>query len=167
MDLQEKIRKLLEDEIPSEGISELEWTTTAAEAVGSVLTGLPELESGSYNKTLPASAAPGPVPTLDVFVVPNPYVFGDNARSFGSGDPTVEFRNLPETATIRIYTVSGDLIRTLEHKPDSRGNVYGSEVWDQKTDSGLLAAPGLYIYHVQPNTPGVNGSLTGKLMIIR
>lgn len=139
------------------------WTS----ANGTTVSGLPELESGSYNKTLPASAAPGPVPTLDVFVVPNPYVFNDAARSFGAGNPTIEFRNLPETATIRIYTVSGDLIRTLEHKPDARGNVFGSEVWDQKTDSGLLAAPGLYVYHVESRTEGVSGGVSGKLMIIR
>lgn len=139
------------------------WTS----ANGSVVNGLPALESGSYNKTLPASAAPGPVPTLDVFVVPNPYVFGDLARSFGTGNPTIEFRNLPEIATIRIYTVAGDLIRTLDHKPDARGNVYGSEVWDQRTESGLIAAPGLYFYHVESKTPGVPGGLTGKLMIIR
>jgi hypothetical protein len=139
------------------------WTS----ANGTVVTGMPELESGSVNKTLPASAAPGPVPTLDVFATPNPYVYGNMARSFGAGDPTIEFRNLPVSATIRIYTISGDLIRTLQHKPDARGNVFGSEVWDQKTDSGLLAAPGLYVYRVTSLTAGVSGGMTGKLMIIR
>jgi hypothetical protein len=58
-------------------------------------------------------------------------------------------------------------VRTLEHAPDVRGNVFGSETWDQKTDSGLLVAPGLYIYHVQPDVPGVSGTFTGKIMIIR
>jgi hypothetical protein len=129
---------------------------------------LPELASGSVNKTLPASAAPGPVPTMDVFVAPNPYVYGDESRSFGRANPFgVEFRNLPESCTIRIYTLVGDLVRTLEHKPDARGNVYGSEPWDQKSDSGLLVAPGLYVYHVQSTTPGLDSKLTGKLMIIR
>ena len=142
-------------------------TRTWTSANGTVVTGLPELESGSYNKTPAASAAPGPVNSMDVFAAPNPYVYGDLARSFGAGNPSIEFRNLPKACTIRIYTLSGDLVRTLEHKPDERGNVYGSEVWDQKTDSGLLTAPGLYIFHVQSNTAGVEGSLTGKLMIIR
>ncbi len=86
----------------------------------------------------------------------------------GAANPyAIEFRNLPEKATIRIYTLAGDLVRTIEHAPDARGNVYGSESWDQKTDSGLLVAPGLYVYHVQPNVAEVSGTFTGKLMIIR
>jgi hypothetical protein len=140
------------------------WTS----ANGTLVTGIPELASGSVNKTLPASAASGPVPTFDIFVVPNPYVYGDADRSFGRANPFgLEFRNLPESCTIRIYTIVGDLVRTLEHKPDSRGNVYGSEAWDQKSDSGLLVAPGLYVFNVQSTTTGVPGKYTGKLMIIR
>ena len=140
------------------------WTS----ANGTVVNGLPEMASGSANKTLPASASPGPVSTMDVFVAPNPYVFGDPARSFGINDPYgVEFRNLPEICTIRIYTVMGDLVRKIEHSPDARGNVYGSEAWDQKSDSGLLVAPGLYVYNVKSNVPGLDRNVTGKLMIIR
>ncbi len=140
------------------------WTS----ANGTSVPDLPELASSDVNKSLPVTPAPGPVSTLNVFVAPNPYVFGDPARNFGSSNPyAVEFRNLPEKATIRIYTLAGDLVRTIEHAPDVRGNVYGSESWDQKTDSGLLVAPGLYIYHVQPDVPGVSGTFTGKLMIIR
>jgi hypothetical protein len=140
------------------------WTS----ANGTVVNGLPEMASGSANKTLPASASPGPVSSMDVFVAPNPYVYGDAARSFGINDPYgIEFRNLPELCTIRVYTIMGDLVRKIEHSPDSRGNVYGSEAWDQKSDSGLLVAPGLYVYNVKSNVPGLDRSVTGKLMIIR
>ena len=141
------------------------WTS----ANGSVVNGLPAMESGSANKTVPISPAPGPSESLSgIFVAPNPYVYGDPQRSFaGSGD-YVEFRNLPERCTIRIYTIGGDLIRTIEHQPDARGNLFGSERWDQlKTDSGLQVAPGLYVYNVESKTPGLDGSYTGKLMIIR
>ena len=140
------------------------WTS----ANGTTVPNLPELASSDVSRSLPVTPAPGPVNTLQVFVAPNPYVYGDPARTFGSTNPyAIEFRNLPEKATIRIYTLAGDLVRTLEHAPDARGNVYGSESWDQKTDSGLLVAPGLYIYHVQPNVSEVSGTFTGKLMIIR
>lgn len=140
------------------------WTS----ANGTVVTGMPMMANGSVNKTLPTSAAPGPVPSMDIFVAPNPYVYGDPDRSFGRANPFgLEFRNLPESCTIRIYTLVGDRVKTLEHKPDSRGNIYGSEAWDQKSDSGLLVAPGLYVYHVQSTTPGIDRTLTGKLMIIR
>jgi hypothetical protein len=141
------------------------WTS----ANGTVVTGLPEMESGSALKTPPVAPAPGPSQTLSgIFVAPNPYVFGDPGRSFvGSGD-YVEFRNLPERCTIRIYTIGGDLVRSIEHQPDARGNLFGSERWDQlKTDSGLQVAPGLYVYNVESKTSGLEGSFTGKLMIIR
>ncbi|HET6567236.1 MAG TPA: hypothetical protein VFG50_04665 [Rhodothermales bacterium] len=129
---------------------------------------LPTLESGSARHSAATSAVAGPVTSLDVYVVPNPYVFGDADRSFGSSAThRIEFRNLPERATIRIYTVSGDLIRTIEHGPDERGNLFGTAVWDQKSDSGLQVSPGLYIYHVESRTEGVSGGVTGKLMIIR
>ncbi|HTX99811.1 MAG TPA: hypothetical protein VMG09_07305 [Bacteroidota bacterium] len=135
---------------------------------GSQVSGLPELASSDVNRSLPVTPAPGPVSSLNVFAAPNPYVYGDPRRTFGSSNPyAIEFRNLPEKATIRIYTLSGDLVRTLQHAPDVAGNVYGSESWDQKTDSGLLVAPGLYIYHVQPDVAGISGTFTGKLMIIR
>ncbi|MBI2619828.1 MAG: hypothetical protein HYW57_07080 [Ignavibacteriales bacterium] len=140
------------------------WTS----ANGTTVTNLAELESGSYNRTEPTAAAPGPVTSFDVFVAPNPFVFGDLSRSFGVSDPyKIEFRNLPERCVIRIYTVVGDLIRTIRHGPDERGNLAGSRAWDQKSDSGLLVAPGLYVYHIESTTEGLAKSLTGKLMIIR
>lgn len=140
------------------------WTS----ANGTVVTDLGPLESGSHRRTGPTSALPGPVASFDVYAAPNPFVFGDVDRSFGLSDPyRIEFRNLPERATIRIYTISGDLIRTIDHGPDDRGNVFGSTSWDQKSDSGLLVAPGLYIYHVDSQTEEVAGRFTGRLMIIR
>ena len=100
--------------------------------------------------------------------MPNPFVYNDPARSFGVTDPyKLEFRNLPERCAIRIYSVMGDLVRTLEHQPDARGNVFGSEAWDQKSNSGLLVAPGLYLFNVQSQTAGLDGTFTGRLMIIR
>lgn len=144
------------------------WTS----ANGMVVSNLPELASGSYNRSLPASALPGPIPPndpsfFDIFVAPNPFVYNDPDRSFGLANLKIEFRNLPERCTIRIYTVMGDLLKTVEHQPDERGNVSGSEAWDQKSESGLVVAPGLYIYHIESKMPGIDRSLTGKLMIVR
>src|SRR5690606_40851709 len=102
------------------------------------------------------------------YVVPNPYVYNDVHRSFRiNGTIRMECRNLPERSTIRIYSSSGDVIRTTQHGPDARGNLSGTAVWDQKSDSGLLAAPGLYIYRVESEAEGISGGFTGKLMIIR
>ncbi|HRS90873.1 MAG TPA: hypothetical protein P5028_02350, partial [Candidatus Marinimicrobia bacterium] len=137
-----------------------------------IVDNLGELVSDDYNMTPLTGARPGPVNITagwDVFVAPNPYVEGDPERSFG--DPTpykIEFRNLPERATIKIFTVSGDLVKTIEHGPDTYGNLFGSVAWDQRTDSGLRVAPGLYIYAIESHTEGTKGKRTiGKLMIIR
>ena len=137
-----------------------------------IVDNLGELVSDDYNMTPLTGARPGPVDITagwDVFVAPNPYVEGDPERSFG--DPTpykIEFRNLPERATIKIFTVSGDLVKTIEHGPDTYGNLFGSVAWDQRTDSGLRVAPGLYIYAIESHAEGTKGKRTiGKLMIIR
>jgi len=145
-----------------------QWTS----ANGTVVSGLGEMVSADYNRTPLVGARPGPVPLddgWDVFVAPNPYVEGDPNRSFGEPTPRkIEFRNLPERATIKIFSISGDLIRTIEHGPDEIGNLFGSASWDQRSDSGLLVAPGLYIYVVESDTEGFRGSKTsGKLMLIR
>lgn len=145
------------------------WTS----ANGTVVENLPELVSSDKNRTPLTSARPGPVDIgalgWDVFVAPNPYIEGDANHSFGEPTPRkIEFRNLPEKATIKIFSISGDLVKTIEHAPDELGNLSGSAAWDQRSDSGLLVAPGLYVYVVKSNTEGTAGEKkSGKLMIIR
>ena len=139
---------------------------------GTLVPNVGELASADNNHTDLIAARPGPVSIAngwDVFVAPNPFVEGDPARSFGSPTPDkIEFRNLPEAAVLKIFSISGDLIRTIKHGPDDAGNLFGSLAWDQRTDSGLRVAPGLYIYVVESETPGLEGKRTrGKLMIIR
>jgi hypothetical protein len=148
------------------------WTSANGTVVDPESLG--ELRSGDYNRTPLIGAKPGPVNLeakgWDVFVVPNPYVEGDPARSFGEPTPRkIEFRNLPERAVIKIFTLSGDLVRTLRHGPDALGNLFGSIAWDQRSDSGLLVAPGLYLYVVESETEGSfkGTKVTGKLMILR
>lgn len=144
------------------------WTS----ANGTIVENLPELASSDYNRTTLTGARPGPVSVKekwDVFVAPNPYIEGDPNHSFGEPTPRkIEFRNLPEKATIKIFTLYGDVVKTIDHGPDSNGNLFGSASWDQRTDAGLLVAPGLYIYVVQSNTEETNGDKTsGKFMLIR
>ena len=138
---------------------------------------LGELASGDHNRTAITNAKPGPVDVtggLDVFVAPNPHILDDQSRSFAPGSASndlgykIEFRNLPEKAKIKIFSLSGDLIATLNHGPDELGNLSGSKEWYQRSDSGLRVAPGLYIYVVHSETEGTIGNQAfGKLMIIR
>jgi len=94
-----------------------------------------------------------PVSTLplldDVFVVPNPYVADRENSHFGPlSEPLVRFVNLPERATVRIFTISGDLVRILHHFQTSGGESGGSAPWDLRNDDGRRATSGVYLYSV-------------------
>jgi hypothetical protein len=99
------------------------------------------------------------------YVVPNPYV---GSASFeperfavsGRGERRLEFRSLPRDCVIRIYTVRGDLVQTLEHDGSNDGFV----AWNLRTKDNLDVAPGLYIFHVDG---GPLGTHTGKFAIIK
>jgi hypothetical protein len=102
----------------------------------------------------------------NVRVVPNPYyaqsMFEDyNPLATGRGIRELHFRGLPPKCTIRIYTVYGDLIDTIEH---NSGLSTDSESWDLKTRDNLDLAYGVYVYHV--DAPGV-GEKIGKFAVIK
>ncbi|MBN2008163.1 hypothetical protein JW960_02320 [candidate division KSB1 bacterium] len=101
-----------------------------------------------------------------VCVVPDPYVSVNtieppifNVR--GRGERRVDFVHLPMQCTIKIFTINGKLVRTLEHNAPHDD---GSEAWNLVTKDGLDAAWGTYFYHV--DAPGV-GEKLGKFAIIR
>ncbi len=102
---------------------------------------------------------------FEVYVVPNPYVASasfepERFAVSGRGERRLEFRGLPERATIRIFSVRGELVQTLRHD----GSVDGYVAWDLRTKDNLDVAPGLYVFHVE--APGL-GSQTGKFAIIK
>jgi hypothetical protein len=84
------------------------------------------------------------------YVVPNPYAGGasfelERFAISGRGERRMEFRGLPQNATIRIYTVHGDLVQTLHHD----GSANGMVPWNLRTKDNLDVAAGLYIFHVE------------------
>jgi len=102
---------------------------------------------------------------LGPYVVPNPYIASASFEPApfavsGRGDRRIEFRNIAVNATIRIYTVRGDLVQTLHQDGSSSGIV----AWNLRTKDNLDVAPGLYIFHVE--APG-NDSHIGKFAIIK
>lgn len=99
------------------------------------------------------------------YVVPNPYVglASFEAERFaisGRGERRMEFRNLPQNCTIRIFTVRGELVQTLHHD----GSDFGMVPWDLRSKDNLEVAPGLYLYHVEAGTLGKH---IGKFAIIK
>jgi hypothetical protein len=90
-------------------------------------------------------------------VVPNPFIAA-NEITRGQGRQRILFTGLPPQATIRIYTIGGNLVRILEHNDGS-----GTEEWDARTRFDLLVASGNYYFHV--TTPDGRTHL-GRLAVI-
>ena len=74
-------------------------------------------------------------------------IAGPNPVSFKTS-PYFYFRKLTENPTIKIYTVSGELVRTLAPGPNNRDNTgqEGSARWDGKNEAGELVSRGIYVY---------------------
>jgi hypothetical protein len=102
----------------------------------------------------------------DIAVVPNPYLAAaeweqrDPFRT-GRGERRITFIHLPAKCTIRIYTVRGYLVETIEHNSSIQD---GSETWNLLTKDNQELAYGVYIFHV--DAPGV-GEKVGKFAIIK
>ena len=97
----------------------------------------------------------------DVKVVPNPYVV--NSR-FNESEHLrrIRFTNLTDQCTIKIYTLAGELVTSINHTNEFSGNAF----WDMRTMNNQEAGPGLYIYHVQTGNND-NDSFIGKFAVVR
>ena len=99
-------------------------------------------------------------------VVPNPYIVTNVTEPRPTESrPTqlrqLHFINLPARCTIRIFTLSGRLVQTLEVDNSIDNDRY---VWDMLTKDNLEMSYGIYIYHV--SAPGV-GETTGRFAVIK
>ena len=113
----------------------------------------------------------------DIRVVPNPYVASNMmeqsvVNKFLNQRRRMLFTNLPERCTIKIFTVSGNLIRELV-APDDAVTGYsgfgdtntGLLHWDMLTKEGLEIAAGMYFYHVEDE--GTGEEISGKFAVIK
>ncbi|MBC8402586.1 MAG: hypothetical protein H8E14_13950 [Candidatus Marinimicrobia bacterium] len=113
----------------------------------------------------------------NIKVVPNPYIgsggaYWNNPRP-GDSSPwehRLQFTNLPADATIKIFTLDGDLVDELR---TDETVIVGGEFntaslsvaeWDLMTRNDQEAAPGLYLYVVDSRQ---YGQKVGKFVIIR
>lgn len=92
-------------------------------------------------------------------VFPNPY-YGVNQAETSRHDHFVTFSHLPQKATIRIFDLSGNLVRTL-----AKDHPEQFFQWDLNNDNGLPVASGMYIAHIEMAEIGKTRQL--KLAIIQ
>jgi hypothetical protein len=78
----------------------------------------------------------------NIGISPNPYK-GASSYEVSQLVDQVRFTNMPNQATIRVFTVAGTLIRTME-----KNSASASFPWDLSTEEGLPIASGMYIIHV-------------------
>lgn len=90
-------------------------------------------------------------------VVPDPYIVHATWES-NKNEKKLQFIHLPENCTIRIYTLGGDLVRTLEHNDGT-----GTADWNLLSRDGLDISPGIYIYSVESEY----GSRLGRFAVIK
>ena len=110
-------------------------------------------------------------------VVPNPYFVTNRAVTL-EGTDKIFFMHLPPHCTIRIYTLAGELVRTIEHEstdlysPDVRsaqGDKGGTATFELLNRYNQALASGIYIYHVEARDESdtVVGNKIGRFAIIR
>jgi len=122
-------------------------------------------------KPLPFSVSQEP---RKVAVVPNPYrTDKDYTLESGGWEGTnsswqetnrlIKFINLPERCVIRVFSLSGDLVRTIQHDGGAGAFPRGDHDMPLLSESNRALASGLYIFTVESEL----GVQTGKFVIIR
>lgn len=160
------------------------WGAVTSYDLGDVK--VPSLESGIGQNKFMAVPAPAPGERRGVTVFPNPYrveARWDQGRT--ARDHWLWFANLPLRATIRIYTLAGDLV--MEHHFDGasyRGEgargLYdprqdldtgaptlsgGSWAWNLISREGQAIASGLYLWTVEES--GSGNVERGKFLVVK
>ena len=95
-----------------------------------------------------------PIPALpEIHVFPNPMILShENAK--------ITFADLPDDgSTVRIFTLSGELVRVLPPKSGAR-----SVTWDGGNGSRNMVGSGVYFYVV---TDSMGRHITGKFAVVR
>ena len=95
----------------------------------------------------------------DIGIVPNPYK-GASAYEVTEGNDEVRFSNLPDVAIIRVFTLNGTLIKTIQKQQPGIATIS----WDLTTDHGRQIASGIYLIHVE--VPGL-GETTLKFAVVK
>jgi hypothetical protein len=93
----------------------------------------------------------------DVLVVPNPYVA--NVNDINAINEGIQFVNIPNPCTIRIYSMRADLVKTIDVN-EGTGAIAS---WDLVTDYGQIAKSGIYLYHIDYK----DGNKIGKFAVVK
>ena len=85
----------------------------------------------------------------DINVVPNPY-YAYSEYETSKLDNRIKITNLPQTCTITIYTVNGNIIRQFQKDDPTITSVD----WDLKNTASIPVSSGIYVIHVSADGIG-------------
>ena len=122
-----------------------------------VVAGEDEFEFSVTAEAYSEALAKENVDKINVF--PNPYL-GVNSAETSRYSHFVTFNHLPPKANIRIFDMSGTLVRTIEKDDPSQFTR-----WDLQNQNQLPVASGMYIAHIE--LPGLGESRILKLAVIQ
>lgn len=150
---------------------------------GDSAAGVPSLQSKVEILRLVPGTLPAEPGSGKVGVYPNPYYAQAVWDGAGERNRKIYFYNLPRRCTIRVYTLSGDIVTELEHdaatytgtdiewfrrfggtetSPQFAG---GEHAWDLISRYEQALASGLYLFSVKNQETGETS--TGKFLVIK
>jgi len=151
---------------------------------GNPVNNLPSMESSLYENL--TYAIPGKTvadeKSRKIYVYPNPYKANAPWDGFGERERLIWFANLPAKATIRIYTLAGDLVDEIEHNAETYNGrdvslleqntnnqptefSGGEHAWDLISNKEQAIATGLYLFTVMDEDTG--HIYSGKFLVIK
>ncbi|MBK7703368.1 MAG: hypothetical protein IPI34_10980 [bacterium] len=143
------------------------WYSVVSFSAPDVVSSLPEFQSGYYENAELVYPGPAPRPLGEgrgPGVFPNPYRvasrFDDQQGELELGRK-LWFTGLPARCVIKVFTLNGDLVKTLHHDDPASG----LEPWDILSEPVRAIASGLYIFAVEDLATG--RVERGKLVIIK
>lgn len=156
------------------------FTVTAFDE-GDVDAGLDSFESSRTANAVRVFPGTPPAENGDqtVGVYPNPYRLGAAWDGGTNRTRKLNFYNLPERAEIRIYTLAGEIVTTLEHDSGTSSDIRwfddfsaenrvlsgGEFAWDILSQNNLNVSTGLYLFSVRNLDSG--DVQQGKFVIVK
>jgi hypothetical protein len=145
---------------------------------------LPSLESSVFENLTYAITGKSVSKEEDrkIYVYPNPYKATALWDGSGSRDRLIWFANLPDRATIRIFTMAGDLVDEINHdaatyngrdisllekQTAGRNMVFsgGEHAWDLISKNDQAIASGMYLFTVEDEQ--TKKVFRGKFLVIK
>jgi len=95
----------------------------------------------------------------NIKAVPNPYFVRNSWRAEQTDSETqLQFKGVPGECKLRIYTLAGDLVKTIDHR-DGTGEIS----WNLLSDNRQQVASGMYLFQVESDY----GEFLGRFAVVK